>query len=265
MAIIRDPKTGKALVPRKYYKDEYVRVIHSTLSRVFNVAIQQGWIKDNPCKNAVRPKKNQSNKKPPLQVEQIKDIIKKTSDFSVTNAVIQFQIYTGLRIGETLALTWDDINFGKRTIKVNKSVTILNKEVLVGPPKTQNSIRTIYMSETIFNLLKLVKKNQSRNKSELKNVYVDNNLIFCMPTGEYINRRNISSRLNTIKKGTDYEYISVHFLRHANATLLLINEVDLKIVSAHLGHSDISIIADVLQEKQKYISQLIDLQFEDDK
>ena len=75
MAIIRDPKTGKALVPRKYYKDEYVRVIHSTLSRVFNVAIQQGWIKDNPCKNAVRPKKNQSNKKPPLQVEQIKDII----------------------------------------------------------------------------------------------------------------------------------------------------------------------------------------------
>lgn len=57
MAIIRDPKTGKALVPRKYYIDEYVRVIHSTLSRIFNVAIQQGWIKDNPCKNAVRPKK----------------------------------------------------------------------------------------------------------------------------------------------------------------------------------------------------------------
>lgn len=62
---------------------------------------------------------------------------------------------------------------------------------------------------------------------------------------------------------------SVHFLRHANATLLLMNDVDLKIVSAHLDHSNISITADiyadVLQEKQKYISQLIDLQLEDDK
>ena len=47
------------------------------------------------------------------EIKQIKDIIK-TNDFSVHNVVIQFQIYTGMRIGETLALTWDDIDFKNR-------------------------------------------------------------------------------------------------------------------------------------------------------
>ena len=71
-----------------------------------------------------------------------------------------------------------------------------------------------------------------------------------------------------IKKGTNYDYITVHFLRYANATLLLMNDVDLKTVSAHLGHSDISITADiyadVLHFKQKYVEQLIEFNLVDD-
>ncbi|WP_374011458.1 tyrosine-type recombinase/integrase [uncultured Thomasclavelia sp.] len=70
------------------------------------------------------------------------------------------------------------------------------------------------------------------------------------------------------KKGTDYESISVHFLRHANATLLLMNDVDLKIVSAHLGRSDINITADtytdVLHARQKFVADLVDLNLEDE-
>jgi hypothetical protein len=64
------------------------------------LSIKQGWIKDNPCTNAIKPQKNKSIKKKPLEIEQIKDIIKKTSVFTVYNAVIQFQIY----IGKTLIL-----------------------------------------------------------------------------------------------------------------------------------------------------------------
>ena len=71
-----------------------------------------------------------------------------------------------------------------------------------------------------------------------------------------------------IKKWTDYEYITVHFLRHANATLLLMNDVDIKVVSAHLGHNDIqttaNIYADVLKSKEHQIAQLIEFNLEDD-
>ena len=70
------------------------------------------------------------------------------------------------------------------------------------------------------------------------------------------------------KKGTDYEYITVHFLRHANATLLIMNDVDIKVVSSHLGYNDIqttaNIYADVLKSKEHQIAQLIEFNLEDD-
>ncbi|MBM6841715.1 tyrosine-type recombinase/integrase [[Clostridium] spiroforme] len=56
--------------------------------------------------------------------------------------------------------------------------------------------------------------------------------------------------------------MTVHFLRHVNATLLLMNNVDIKVVSAHLGHNDISttadIYADVLKSMNQKVAQLID-------
>lgn len=268
VAVIKDKETGRPLRPKQYYKDSYVRAIHSTLSRIFQVAISQGWIKENPCEHAIRPKKNKTEKKPPLELHQIKDIIKKTTEFTVLNAILQFQIYTGMRIGETLALTWDDVNFKNRTIKVNKTVNIINGNIYVGPPKTDNGFRTLYISDTLMSLLKLVKDDQDEKKTALRNVYEDHNLVFAGNTGNYINRHTVSARLASIKKGTDYEYITVHFLRHTNATLLLMNDVDLKTVSAHLGHSDINITADtytdVLHARQKFVADLVELNLEDE-
>ena len=82
----------------------------------------------------------------------------------------------------------------------------------------------------------------------------------------YIQKANINNRLNSIKKGTNYEDITVHSLRHSNATLLLLNGVDLKIVSSHLGHNDISTTAniyiDVLKSQQQMVAQLIEFNLE---
>lgn len=268
VSIKKDKETGKPLKPKQYYKDSYVQAIYSSLFRIFNVAISNGWIKDNPCNNAIKPRKNRTAKKKPLEIEQIKDILNKTNEYTTYNAIIQFQIYTGMRIGETLALTWDDIDFKKREININKTVNFIKTDFTVGPPKTENSYRTLGMNNAIYHLLKLTKKEQNVRKRELKNLYEDHNLVFSQVTGNYIYRTEINNRLNTIKKGTDYEYITVHFLRHANATLLLNNGVDLKIVSAHLGHNDIkttaNIYADVLKSQQQKVAQIIEFNLVDD-
>ena len=268
VSIKKDKETGKPLKPKQYYKDSYVQAIYSSLFRIFNVAISNGWIKDNPCNNAIKPRKNRTAKKKPLEIEQVKDILNKTNEYTTYNAIIQFQIYTGMRIGETLALTWDDIDFKKREIYINKTVNFIKTDFIVGPPKTENSYRTLGMNNAIYHLLKLTKKEQNVRKRELKNQYEDHNLVFSQVTGNYIYRTEINNRLNTIKKGTDYEYITVHFLRHANATLLLNNGVDLKIVSAHLGHNDIkttaNIYADVLKSQQQKVAQIIEFNLVDD-
>lgn len=268
VSIKKDRETGKPLKPKQYYKDSYVQAIFSALCRIFNVAISNGWIKENPCTNAIKPRKNRSVKKKPLEIDQIKDILNKTNEYTTYNAVIQFQLFTGMRIGETLALTWDDIDFKKREIDINKTVNYIKDDFIVGPPKTENAYRTLGMNNAIYNLLKLTKKEQNKRKRELKNQYEDHNLVFSQVTGNYIYRRDINNRLNTIKKGTDYEHITVHFLRHSNATLLLNSGVDIKIVSAHLGHNDISttadIYADVLKSQQQKVAQIIEFNLVDD-
>lgn len=58
-----------------------------------------------------------------------------------------------MRIGETLALTWKDINFDKREIDINKTVNIINQDVIVSPPKTENGYRTLGMSDTVYDLV----------------------------------------------------------------------------------------------------------------
>ena len=105
-----------------------------------------------------------------------------------------------MRIGETLALTWDDIDFKKREININKTVNFIKTDFIVGPPKTENSYRTLGMNNAIYHLLKLTKKEQNVRKRELKNQYEDHNLVFSQVTGNYIYRTEINNRLNTIKK-----------------------------------------------------------------
>lgn len=97
-----------------------------------------------------------------------------------------------------------------------------------------------------------------RNTSTYLDRYKHPELVFATDDGRYIHRNNINHRLAAIKKGTDNDYITVHFLRHANATLLLYNGVDLKVVSSHPGHNDISttanIYADVLKDQHRKVA-----------
>ena len=265
VAIYKD-KDGKPIKPTQYYKDSYTQLIFSKLHTLFDVAVKQGWIKDNPCTNAIKPKRNKTQKLPPFEIDQIKDLLKRSENFDTYNAVIHFQLYTGMRIGETLALTWDDIDFDKRTININKTINYVRGEFKVGPPKTENSYRILGMNNTVYHLLQQVKEEQDKMKIALKDVWQDLNLVFTQDTGGYIQKANINNRLSSLKKGTNYEYITVHSLRHANATLLLMNGVDLKIVSAHLGHNDITTTAnvyvDVLKSQQQVVAELIEFNLE---
>ena len=159
------------------------------------------------------------------------------------------------------------IDFKNKEININKTINFVGKDPIIGPPKTNNSYRILGMSNTVFNILKWSNKNKMK-KTILKEQYINPNIVFSTPLGDYIHRNNINKRLNAVKKGTDYEYITVHFLRHANATLLIMNDVDIKVVSSHLGHNDIqttaNIYADVLKSKEHQIAQLIEFNLEDD-
>lgn len=157
-------------------------------------------------------------------------------------------MYTGMRIGELLALTWDDVDFDKKTISINKNAVVVkvddDKEVHYkllnqNNAKTKSSDRIIPMSEIAMNSLK-----------ELKKINGDKKYIMSTQNGKQCSPRNINRMFHSILKQTgivkeDEDMCGVHSLRHTFATMLFKNGCDVKVVSEILGHSDTKITENI--------------------
>lgn len=88
-------------------------------------------------------------------------------------------------------------------------------------------------------------------------------MVFTTENGNYIDRSRLNTQFRNFVKDTDFDFITLHSLRHCNATLLINSGIDLKIVSELLGHSDVSttanVYADVLQSSKARVADLISL------
>ena len=97
--------------------------------------------------------------------------------------------------------------------------------------------------------------------------YVDNfahpEMIFTSSLGNYKDRSALNTSFKRFLKGTEFDFLTLHQLRHCNATLLLNSGVDLKIVSEHLGHSGVevtaNVYADVLKSSKVKVADLVAL------
>lgn len=158
---------------------------------------------------------------------------------------------TGARQSELLALTWNDINFNKNYIRINKIAKyqqIITKEkrskyqAIIQTPKTEKSIRIVPFPESIKSKIYSYKKEQEEILGNINK----NNLIFCNIEGKYINGNNVYMNFKRILKRINKEKniipdITFHDLRHTYATRLFEKGVNPKIVQEILGHSNISI------------------------
>ena len=139
--------------------------------------------------------------------------------------VLLTSIVTGMRQGEVLALTWDDVDFSSNTISVNKTYS---KGVL-GKPKTNSSIRTVKISPKLAHLLK-----EHKLKAKPSNL----NLVFSNEAGNYIDSRNLVNRFfKPCLKEAGLKDITWHELRHSCITALAEEKVNLKSIQKQVGHS----------------------------
>ena len=94
-------------------------------------------------------------------------------------------------------------------------------------------------------------------------------MVFTSALGNYRDRNSVYHSLKRFTKGTEFESLTLHQLRHCNATLLLNSGVDLKVVSEHLGHCDIgvtaNIYADVLKSTKAKVADLVTLKLRESK
>lgn len=163
-------------------------------------------------------------------------------------------MYTGMRIGEALALKWKDVDFKEGNIYITKSSSLIknrNKnsdkkyEIIYTTPKTKAGKRIIPMSKNAFDAFNKLKEQQKPISDE--------EFVLAGDTGNPINIRNIRRLLNTmqIRANTKVQNSGLHVLRHTFCSLLVRNHVDKVVIANILGQEGTDMIEKIYQHVTK--------------
>lgn len=173
-------------------------------------------------------------------------------------------LYGGLRRGETISLTWEDIDFERNIIHVTKATGKAPGQPrgqYLKAPKTENSIRDVTVPQTVITMLKKLKQQQNAYRLSLGDQWQishDENgkplhFIFTQANGLQMYLDTPSQRFTkfiedynrTVPEDEQLPKITLHGLRHTMATLLIAEKIEISTVSGRLGHADISTTLDV--------------------
>ena len=131
-----------------------------------------------------------------------------------------------MRRGEILALKWSDLNFKTGELRIERQVYIIKAEVIISAPKTKASIRTVILPPSLLKTLAVYKET------------VDSEWMFPSPTdnGRPRNPSSVRKRLQLILERAGCKKVRFHDLRHTFATMALEHGMDIKTLSAMIGH-----------------------------
>ena len=208
----------KSLSPR------VVRGVHTLLRNCLEQAVAERLILSNPAQGCKLPQLEKKEMKI-LPQEKIGMYLAEAERRGLL-AAFYLELTTDLRRGELLALQWADLDTESKTLSVTKQVNRINGELVVSPPKTRNSVRTLAVPQQAVDLLITEHKKHSRNP-----------YLFPSPkTGTMYDPDAFRRTHDKILKAIGAERIRFHDLRHTFATLSLKSGVDVKTLSGALGH-----------------------------
>ncbi|AXO97132.1 site-specific integrase [Bacillus anthracis] len=236
------------------YSKKTVETINVTMHHALDIAVNElGILEKNPTSKIKLRTTRVSSKDDEIKCYDIDElqqflnyILKEKGGFKYFS-LFMFLSRTGLRIGECLALQWEDVDFEEQKLFINKTLinTKRSEKILFGPPKNKSSKRTISLDPSTISHLKKMKIEQ--NKQILKNgkYYKDYNFVFTHEDNScMLHPSSLKFLLEASKKG-NFKYITLHGFRHTHAVHLLQSGANIKYVSERLGHSSIDMTANV--------------------
>jgi len=207
-----------------------VKHIRTTLGTILGTAEVWGYIEDNPVRKTRLPRRGPRAEKKVLTPDQLRLLLEKLPEPS--KSLVWLLVLTGLRIGELLALRWQDVDLEAGLLRVRRTLY----EGHFDEPKTRHSKRTVPLGPKGVSILS-VRKPESADP---------NALVFGTQKGTPFCRRNLANRqLVTTCKELGLEAVRWHSLRHAHATLLDSAGTPLGTVQALLGHSSSEITREI--------------------
>lgn len=225
-------------------------------NQVFKYAVKMDILARNPLEYVSIPKQekdllNQENEDEERNYwtkDEIKRFLSICKEELALRDYVLFHclIYTGARKGEILALTWDDIDFNKSTIRLNKTLAFHNNGHIVQTSKTKASKRLISIDDKTLALLKKYRLTQKKENLEAC-LYLPqkNNNVFTRNDNAPMRLAYPNEKLNILINKHSLHHITIHGLRHSHASLLFEAGASIKEVQERLGHSDIKMTMNI--------------------
>lgn len=236
-------KTGKP------YSECYLKTIHNQLSAIFNHAVRFYALRTNPAAKAG----NMGNEKRKEMLFWTKEEYLRFADVMMDKPVSYYAFemlyWSGMRLGELLALTPSDFDFQNNTVTINKSYQRLHGEDVITTPKTKKSNRTIKMSEFLSEEIQDFIKMQYEVE----------------PTDRLfqISKSYLHREMERGCKETGLEKIRIHDLRHSHVSLLIELGFSAVAIADRLGHESIEITyryAHLFPSKQNEMANKLNLE-----
>ena len=224
-----------------------IKNIYNFISGAYNYALANKDINYNPMQTIAMPKEKFCKKTKEtfaLSPSQIAEFKSSCLEKNKSNGFYKYRygltllliLNTGMRIGEAIALEWNDIDLENKLIRISKSMQYNvktgnsdHRESFVKPPKTRNSKRIIPINNEIEFVIREIQKMNSD---------IDTSIVCCNENGGYALARSIQRTLAIVIKDTNIPYIWVHLLRHTFGSELIRKGVDISIVSRLMGHGN---------------------------
>lgn len=231
----------------KTYSASIINTLNKFIKSGLSHALSENYISKNYASLVTLKKKDEKKEIKHLTVEEQNRFLEVCKGHRL-EALFYMALFTGLRLGELLALTWNDVDLDNAKVSVNKSVKLVgvpdkegNKEykTIVQEPKTKSSIRVVPIPKVALNVLKQHKKIQLKERVKAGELYINDNIVFANPIGGYINESNLRKIYKKLLAKAEIEEVKFHSLRHTYATTLFTKEVSPKVVQALMGHSDV--------------------------
>lgn len=237
------------------HSNEYVRSIYNFLLVLFGYAMKRKYIRKNPTDNLTPPTSYRAYGE--IKNYTKEELSKMEERLSTTNLITAFKIgiNLGLRVGECFALRFSDIDWEKKTIRINKQLHFQDKQWSFIPPKTVCSVRTIKMGDEFTTYLKELQLKHQDNKQEYGIGYFINyitdrrgdkpqriiidDFLNVKPNGEMLTVNSVKFMSRIIKNDLNIEF-KYHNLRHTHTTMLAEANVNPKYVQKRLGHSKLN-------------------------
>jgi integrase len=242
---------------REHYSEGTVRRIHSIFSSALSDAVHEFKImREHPLQKIKIPKEIDkltkinffSRDQLQLFLDQTKETVKHAKYQSSIQyyALFTLMARSGIRIGEALALTWDDIDLDTKTINITKTLVYpLNSTPYLSTPKSKKSERTIKLDEHTVKTIKKHRINQKEVILQYENYKsTKDNIVFHQHEGRWLRTNVVREYFKEVCKRANLPILSPHALRHTHAVHLLESGANLKYVSERLGHASVKVTAD---------------------